>query len=261
MKTSPIHKEILTQTVLESHVLKDLNANQFQALIGNLAAQQHLVFTSKDAPSEEGEVHNKPLHIEAIIHKKKIKRILIEGGSGLNLYTFKLLKHLGFSEDLIDPAGKITIKAYDDAERVSKGVVTFPLQVGPVTVDTPYQFIDLDLPYNILLGQPWIHNMQAIPSTCHQCLKFPYEGHEITIRGDSQPFQYCKMLEGTHTYHCILNHFAPLPKPSTDHVASTSTRTPPNIKIIEDGLGEYRFEDFLVVGRLPLSPKSYGKPT
>lgn len=90
MKTFPIHKEILTQALLESHVPEDLNVNQFQALIGNLAAQ-HLVFTSKDAPSKEGEVHNKPLHIEAIIHKKKIKRILIDGGSRLNLCNLNCL--------------------------------------------------------------------------------------------------------------------------------------------------------------------------
>lgn len=127
-------------------------------------------------------------------------------------------------------------------------------------MDTPYQVIDLDLPYNILLGRPWIHNMQVVPSTYHQCLKFPYEGHKITIRGDSQPFQYCKMLEGTHTYRCPLNHSTPLLNPFIDHVASTSTRTPPKIKIIKDGPREYRFEDVLVVGRLPLSPKSYGKP-
>lgn len=87
LKTSPVHKEILEQALLQSHVPDNINPTQFQALIGNLASQQHIIFNSKDAPANED--HNKPLHIEALIYKHKVKRILIDGGSELNLCTYK----------------------------------------------------------------------------------------------------------------------------------------------------------------------------
>lgn len=70
-----------------------------------------------------------------------------------------------------------------------------PIQVGPVVKDIIYQVLDKELTYNILLGRPWIHEMQAVPSTYHQCLKFPFNGQEITILDDSNNPQYCNTLK------------------------------------------------------------------
>jgi hypothetical protein len=66
LTTSPIHKEILETSLLESHVPENINASQFKAIIGNLAAQKHLVFTDKyfQGPNQH---HNLSLHIEILI--------------------------------------------------------------------------------------------------------------------------------------------------------------------------------------------------
>lgn len=37
--------------------------------------------------------------------------------------------------------------------------------------------------------------MQVVPSTYHKCLKFPFNDHEFTIVGDSNPFQYCNIVK------------------------------------------------------------------
>lgn len=42
--------------------------------------------------------------------------------------------------------------------------------------------MDKKFKYNILLGRPWIHLMQAIPSTLHKCMKFLLEGMMIIIK-------------------------------------------------------------------------------
>jgi hypothetical protein len=107
------------------------------------------------------------------------------------------VKALEYTEDTVDPRKKITIKAYEDEERSSKGMVILPIRVGPVMKETICQVLDLQLTYNILLGKPWIHDMQAIPSTYHQCLKFLYMGQEITIPKDQHFAQYCNTL-GPH---------------------------------------------------------------
>ena len=122
-------------------------------MIGNLSAQQHLVFTNKyfQGPSPH---HNMLLHIEVLIQQHKIKIILIDSGSGLNLCTLKMIHFLGLLEDLLDVNKKITIKTYDERERESKGVIMLPLKVGPAVINTECHVLDLDLPYNILLGQP-----------------------------------------------------------------------------------------------------------
>lgn len=72
-----------------------------------------------------------------------------------------------------------------------------PIQVGPIVKNIVFQVLEKDLTYNILLGHPWIHEMQAIPSTYHQCLKFPVNGQEVTILDDYNNPQTCNMLKST----------------------------------------------------------------
>lgn len=129
--------------------------------------------------------HNPLLHIEVLIHKTHVKCILVDGGEGLNICALSLVHALGFSEEVVDPRKKITIKAHDEEEGSSKGTVVLPLRIGPVQRDTVCQVMDLNLSYNILLGKPCIHDMQKVPSTYHQCVKFPYNGQEVTISANS----------------------------------------------------------------------------
>ncbi|KAH9301927.1 hypothetical protein KI387_013510, partial [Taxus chinensis] len=62
--------------------------------------------------------------------------------------------------------------------------------------------------------RPWIHAMQAIPSTFHQCIKLKHEGHTITIQGDLEPFTHCRALNSfarKGTYACpSINIVVPL---------------------------------------------------
>ncbi|GLJ04701.1 hypothetical protein SUGI_0001540 [Cryptomeria japonica] len=135
-------------------------------MVGYLSIPHSLTFTESDDASMS-QPHNAPLHIEAFLHKHRIKRVLIDGGAGLNICTLSIIKQLGYSDKAMNSTNKITIKAYDDEECSSKGTVTLPLRVGPVTKDVVCQVLDLDLTYNILLGHPWIHEMSAVPSIYH----------------------------------------------------------------------------------------------
>jgi len=94
LHTSPLHKEVLDKALMETQVPTNLNFDQFQAMVGHIASPHHLTFSEKDLPTSDN-LHNDALHIEVRIHKHIIKRVLIDGGSSLNLCTLKLLKHLG----------------------------------------------------------------------------------------------------------------------------------------------------------------------
>lgn len=183
----------MEQELLETNVPQDLNADKFQAMVAHMTVPHNLTFSKHDnIPLSHP--HNTPLHIEVLVYKHRVKRLLIDGRAGLNICTLKLIRALGFSEKSIDPCKKITIKAYDDEERSSKGTVMLPIQVGSIQRDTMCQVLDIDLTYNILLGQPWIHEMQVVPSTYHQCVKFPYNGQEISISADHNPFRHCNAM-------------------------------------------------------------------
>lgn len=190
LKISPTHKEILDKALFQMTVSTDLDVNRFQAMVGHFSSPTCLSFLDKDDVSMT-HPHNSSLYLEVMIHKFHVKRVLIDGGAGLNICTLKVVQALGFVEDSIDLRRKITIKSYDDEERTSKGLIMLPIRVGPVIKNTFCQVLDRDLAYNILLGRPWIHEMQVVPSTYHQCLKFPYDGQEITIPADNSNTQTC----------------------------------------------------------------------
>lgn len=89
------------------------------------------------------------------------------------------------SEFSIDLTCKITIKAYDEVERSSKGLIVLHIRVGPIEHKVVFQVLDIPLAYNIFLGRPWIHDMKVVPSMYHQCIKFPFNGADIVILGDN----------------------------------------------------------------------------
>lgn len=49
------------------------------------------------------------------------------------------------------------------------------------------------LSYNILLGRPWLHDMDIIPSTIQGHLKYEYEGKIYIFIGDIEPYTLCNL--------------------------------------------------------------------
>lgn len=102
--------------------------------MGNLDIAPHVAFTQQDILAHKPS-HNDPLHLEVFVHKHKIRRVLIDGGAGLNIYTLNLVKALGYSKHSIYPSKNINIKAYDDEDNPSKGVIILLVEFGPVTIN------------------------------------------------------------------------------------------------------------------------------
>lgn len=99
-----------------------------------------------------------------------------------------------------------------------------------------------------------MHAMQVIPSTYHQCIKFPYNGVEITILSDANPFAYCNNIH--HQPKIIVpNNREAIPSSSYVNTASLSRLTTPTPnqeklkkKMAEEGLDEYNLSQLFCVG-------------
>ena len=55
----------------------------------------------------------------------------------------------------------------------------------------------------MLLGRPWIHDMEVIPSTLHGRLKFNYQGKVHTILGDHEPYALCNVVDFEDMALCL----------------------------------------------------------
>ncbi|XP_019242437.1 PREDICTED: uncharacterized protein LOC109222546 [Nicotiana attenuata] len=65
-----------------------------------------------------------------------------------------------------------TLSGLDNSSVVTKGEIMLTSFAEGVVKDTKFQVVEMDMAYNIILSRPWIHEMDAIPSTLHQVIKF-----------------------------------------------------------------------------------------
>lgn len=57
----------------------------------------------------------------------------------------------------------------------------------------------MEMAYNMIMGRPWIHDMDAVPSTLHQVIKFPSPWGICQIRGDQQTVRSINTVTDTST--------------------------------------------------------------
>jgi hypothetical protein len=119
--------------------------------------------------------HNRLLYITGNCGGQKIGRILVDAGSSINIMPLKTLKTITLDvKNLSDE--KVIIHGFNQNSQKTIGAITLNLQCGSLKVPTKLYVIDTETSYRALLGCPWLHNNQVIPSTLHQCLKYIENG-------------------------------------------------------------------------------------
>ncbi|GAA0145342.1 hypothetical protein LIER_05560 [Lithospermum erythrorhizon] len=66
--------------------------------------------------------------------------------------------------------------------------------IGELETTSCFHVIVVKVTYNVLLGRPWIHTTNVVPSTLHHNLKYYKEGSERTIKADEN----CFTVEESH---------------------------------------------------------------
>ncbi|XP_019234333.1 PREDICTED: uncharacterized protein LOC109214836 [Nicotiana attenuata] len=106
-----------------------------------------------------------------------------DGGLG-SLVNIILLNEMQADDKLVPK--ERTLSGFDNSCVVTKGEIIVTTFIEGVIKDTKFQVIDMDMAYNMILGRHWIHEMNAVPSTFHQVIKFPSQWGIRQIRGDQQ---------------------------------------------------------------------------
>ncbi|KAH0756363.1 hypothetical protein KY290_026633 [Solanum tuberosum] len=131
--------------------------------------------------------HNHPLFMVGFAREKRVNRILVDGGSGINILPICTMKELGISTaNLTD--SRLMIQGFNQGGQRSIGTVKIDLTIGELQSSVWLHVIDAKTSYNILLSRPWVHENKVIPSTYHQCLKYYENGVAKRIIADDNPF-------------------------------------------------------------------------
>ena len=115
-------------------------------------------------------IHNCPLFVTGYIKEQLVNRILVDGGSTVNILPFKVLKDLGISLDQLSHSRLMTQGFNQDGQRAI-GKIRLNMLIGDMESSALFHVINVRTSYKLLLGQPWLHEYGVVPSTYHQCFK------------------------------------------------------------------------------------------
>ncbi|XP_070022498.1 uncharacterized protein [Nicotiana sylvestris] len=122
-----------------------------------------------------------------VTHAKRVRRVLKEDSSSMNIILLRVVNEMQVDDKLIPKAH--TLSSFDNLSVVTKREIILTTFVEGVVKDTKFQVLEMDRAYNIILGRPWIHEMDDVPSILHQVIKFPSLWGIPQIRGDQQASQ------------------------------------------------------------------------
>nr|XP_043619697.1 uncharacterized protein LOC122591496 [Erigeron canadensis] len=116
--------------------------------------------------------------------------ILIDNGSSVNIIKLETLRRMDISEEDINGKASPLI-GFSGETKYTVGEIKLSVYVGGMNSMQKFCVIDSLPGCNIILGRPWIHEMKAVPSTYHQCVKLPIPWGVVTVKGDQQEAREC----------------------------------------------------------------------
>jgi hypothetical protein len=136
-----------------------------------------------------------PLVVCPIVKDVKLKRVLVDGGSSLNLLFLKTFDHMGLSRSLLCPSrapfhGIVPRTAATPIGHISLPV-TFKTQENFQTKNILFEVADFLTAYNAFLERQALTKFMAIPHYAYLVLKMPGPRGVISIRGDIKQSYDC----------------------------------------------------------------------
>jgi hypothetical protein len=112
---------------------------------------------------KESSQHLKPLYIRGHIDGKLISRMLVDGGTAINLMPYAVFKKLGWEDDeLVNTILKLNSVRGNPLE--ARGVISLDLTVRRKSPATTFFVVEVQGNYSVILGCDWIHANRCIPS-------------------------------------------------------------------------------------------------
>ena len=80
----------------------------------------------------------------------------------------------------------------------SKSQIRLPIQIGTEVVEVNFIVVDAYSPYTTIVGRPWLHAIEAIPSTLHLKVKYPFGDLVEELVGSQSMAWQCMVVAIRH---------------------------------------------------------------
>ncbi|XP_062103814.1 uncharacterized protein LOC133814927 [Humulus lupulus] len=113
--------------------------------------------------------HDDPLVISLQVDHYQLGRVLIDGGSGVDILFWEAFQKMGLEENQIRPS-TLPILGFNSQRFYPKGVVRLTVVAAERALPIDFLIVDSTTSYNAIMGRSWIHRMQGVVSTLHQVM-------------------------------------------------------------------------------------------
>ncbi|XP_026399416.1 uncharacterized protein LOC113295282 [Papaver somniferum] len=134
--------------------------------------------------------HNDATVILALIGMYKVRRVLVDTGSSISVIFSGAYSSMNFNEGQVEDEDNPIIGFSGETLTTIRRVSLLTI-VGGRTVMQYFSLLDCRAHYNAILGRDWIHAMEAVTSTIHQCLKFITSVGVMKVRSDQVASHKC----------------------------------------------------------------------
>ncbi|XP_063949875.1 uncharacterized protein LOC135152721 [Daucus carota subsp. sativus] len=156
----------------------------------NSTKQSYPIMFSQEDYEDVMLPHEDPLVINPVIGQNKIWKVLVDGGSSVNVLYYNTYQKMNLEGKQIDTCYEAPLYGFGNQPVPIEGTIHLPLLLGksPYTVEKQVKFyvVRVESPFNAILGRPVLTAFEAIASIPHLKLKFPTEEGVGEMRGDQK---------------------------------------------------------------------------
>jgi hypothetical protein len=149
-----------------------------------------ITFSHADQWTRFSELGRFPLVLKLVVAGLRLNKVLIDGGSGLNVLFTKTLKKMKLN--ITHMLTKSTSPFYDIVPR--NAAIPLSSVVLPVTFRetrenycieySKFEVVDFETSYHAILGRPAIAKFMAVPHYTYFVLKMPSPAGVLSLQGD-----------------------------------------------------------------------------
>jgi hypothetical protein len=158
-------------------------------------SEQKIEFSEEDHPKTAIIPGRYPIVVEPTIQNIKVTRVLIDGGSSINLLFASTLDAMGIPQSELTPTDQPFHGITPQSSSRPLGKITLPVTFGQAnnfrTEQITFDVAEFDTAYNTIIGRTALAKFMAASHYAYQVLKMSGPKGTITIQGNTKLAVQC----------------------------------------------------------------------
>ncbi|XP_070039291.1 uncharacterized protein [Nicotiana tomentosiformis] len=119
------------------------------------SCKENVMFTNDDLLLVDTP-HNRLLYLVGYMRDERVNRILVDGGSSVNILLIRTVKKLGIPMNELSKS-RVMIQGFNQGWQRAIGTIRLGITVEDMQLSAWLHMINANTSYNVLLRRPWIH--------------------------------------------------------------------------------------------------------